>query len=124
VETLEQQLANDLSDAYRKRAIEQVAFAGYLMALKSNNIEVTESKLQPYADALNSANKSLWNVLWKAYEAFIILHRPGKTPVIKYNQNKKCDNRCMNARGYDCECICNSANHGINHLSLLNLTPA
>lgn len=26
----------------------------------------------------------------------------------------KCDARCMNARGHNCECSCGGANHGIN----------
>lgn len=26
----------------------------------------------------------------------------------------KCDARCMNAKGHNCECSCGGANHGIN----------
>lgn len=28
----------------------------------------------------------------------------------------KCDARCTGARGHDCECSCNGANHGRDHL--------
>ena len=38
------------------------------------------------------------------------------TRKIYYKRNPslhKCDARCMNARGHDCECSCGGANHGI-----------
>jgi len=33
-----------------------------------------------------------------------------------YSESRKCDARCTGAKGQDCECQCNGANHGINHL--------
>lgn len=33
-----------------------------------------------------------------------------------YSDSHKCDSRCMNAKGPDCECQCAGKNHGINHL--------
>lgn len=39
------------------------------------------------------------------------------TRVIQYKKKPslhKCDARCMNATGHNCECSCGGANHGIN----------
>lgn len=39
------------------------------------------------------------------------------TRIIRYKKNPslhKCDSRCMNATGNNCECSCGGANHGIN----------
>lgn len=39
----------------------------------------------------------------------------GKSRVIQYKRNASrhaCDSRCQNARGRNCECACNGANHG------------
>lgn len=113
-----QDIANDLATAVKWRNIEQMAFAGYLMGLKSNNIEARPELLQPYADALTVWNEKLNRVLWDAFNAGCIKKRPGKVPKISFNADKKCDNRCMNATGMECECICFGANHGINNLHL------
>ncbi len=32
-----------------------------------------------------------------------------------FNPGKKCDSRCMGARGHNCECQCGGANHGIDY---------
>lgn len=32
-----------------------------------------------------------------------------------YNAARRCDARCMYAKGPDCECSCGGANHGIGH---------
>lgn len=40
------------------------------------------------------------------------------TRIIRYKKNPslhKCDARCMNATGHDCECSCGGKNHGINN---------
>lgn len=37
------------------------------------------------------------------------------TRVVRFNpegSNHKCDGRCLNARGVDCECSCGGKNHG------------
>ncbi len=117
METLEQ-LANDLADAYRKRAIEQVAGAGFLMGLESNNIPVREELVKPYTDALNQANQNLWRLLWKAYDLAYILHGPGAVPKIKYNSNRKCTTACKNAKRMECECSCFGFNHSMNRLHI------
>ena len=39
------------------------------------------------------------------------------TRIIRHNsagKNHKCDSRCTNAKGHDCECACGGAFHGIN----------
>ncbi len=113
-----QEIANDLATAYRKRALEQIAYAGYIMALESNSIAITEERLGPYADALTQANKALNRVLWQAFESKCIAKRPGKPPVIAYDANKKCDDRCRNARGMECVCKCFGAFHGANVIHL------
>lgn len=33
----------------------------------------------------------------------------------KYNRNKVCNNKCMSATGFDCECSCAGRNHGKNY---------
>ena len=33
----------------------------------------------------------------------------------KFRADKKCDARCTNARGHDCECSCGGHNHGKAH---------
>ena len=34
---------------------------------------------------------------------------------LRYVEETTCDNRCMNARGPDCECSCGGMNHGEKH---------
>jgi hypothetical protein len=60
----------------------------------------------------------LWRILWKAYKAGCLAKPPGKTPKASFDPDKRCDNRCKNARGMDCACICGGAFHSTNHLSL------
>ena len=111
-----QDVADDLATAVRKRYVEQVAFAGLPMAFKSNSKEMPVEALAPYQDALNQANKEVWRILWTGYEMGCTAKRPGKVPTAAYDPNKKCDLRCMNARGFDCVCSCGGAGHGMGHL--------
>jgi len=43
-------------------------------------------------------------------------HVEGNVVKGTYSESYKCDARCMNAKGEDCQCQCAGANHGINHL--------
>lgn len=105
-----EELTNDLATAARKLFVEQVASAGYLMALETNGKEVSEELTRPYTVALNE----------RLAEAYAILRqlgiRVGKTPVRSFNAAKRCDDRCRNARGYICECPCGGLGHGMNVL--------
>lgn len=37
---------------------------------------------------------------------------PGKRMTHAHNPDVPCDSRCTSARGHNCECSCNGANHG------------
>jgi hypothetical protein len=43
-------------------------------------------------------------------------HIDGNVVKGTYSESHKCDARCMNAKGQDCECSCAGASHGINWL--------
>ena len=109
-ETEEEYLTNSLATAVRKLFVEQVASAGFLMALLSNKITPTEELTAPYTQALNR----------RLAEAYSILRalgfRTGKTPVRKFDGSKKCDARCRNAKGYECHCPCGGLGHGMGNL--------
>ena len=109
-ETEQEFLVNSLATAARRLFVEQVASAGYLMALESNGKALTEELTAPYTVALNVA-------LAEAYSILRALGmRVGKTPKRGFNAGTKCDQRCRNARGYECVCSCGSLYHGVNRL--------
>jgi hypothetical protein len=108
-ETEQEFLVNSLATAASRLFVEQVASAGYLMALESNGKALTEELTRPYTLALNAA-------LAEAYSILRALGmRVGKTPVRRFDGTKKCDDRCRNAKGYECSCPCGGIGHGMNY---------
>lgn len=111
--------ANEILLALNKRKFEQITFAGFLKCLAGNKLEITEERIQPYIDAVNEATKNLWRALWNAHnDGFAYRPNPGKAPIVKYNKKMRCDGRCQNATGFQCECSCGGANHGITNIAL------
>jgi len=106
---------NEVSTAYRKRALEQVRFAGQLMGIRANGLEITPERITPYIDALNEATRTLWRELWDAYKAGLCKRpSPSKPPQVKFNKAVKCDLRCQGANPWsECECGCGGAYHGM-----------
>jgi len=107
-------LINAVSSALVARKMEQIEFASFLKALESNGKAITAESVASHLDALNESTKALWRALWNAHNDGLC-HRPnpGKAPIVTFDAHRKCDNRCQHATGWQCDCSCGGANHGI-----------
>ena len=117
--TAEQQDAiDDVFYMVKRRAYEQLTFAGFMKACLANG-GITEARVQPFINALNEETKSLWRAWWKAFNLGLCKRpTPGVAPQVKFNANLKCDGRCQNATGYHCECSCAGSGHGLLNIRL------
>lgn len=118
--TVDQQDAiNAVSTAYRWRSVEQFEFKMFILACEAQG-GITAERVQPFIDGLNAATKRLWSAWWNCFNLGLCKRpNPGTAPIVKWNKNLRCDGRCQNATGFDCECSCIGSNHGIlAHLGL------
>jgi hypothetical protein len=109
--TKQEDLINDLADAYHRLVWEQIGSASYVMALKSNGKEVTEERTKWHTIMLNRELNNMYNVLRS-------LGVRGKTPVVKFGAGRRCDIRCTSAKGHECTCQCGGLNHGLDNYTL------
>jgi len=46
--------------------------------------------------------------------------RTGRPITARYSANRRCDDRCVYARGDDCECQCGGRNHGAGWAEMMD----
>lgn len=107
---------NELHEAFRAYQFEQIGSASYLIAFEANKGRKPNGEdLKHHTAALNEALRDLY--------ALVLLYggkAPRKTPQVSFSAERKCDARCTQAKGNECECSCGGINHGIERSSFLN----